>query len=145
MSGLPNSLQEALHSAGEVYSARIGKSPKLNVDLPASIDGYSNNYVAALLLPILENAIESSKPGTSVNVEFREGPDQINLTVVNEPEEEPGGDEIYELGHTTKQGHDGTGLSSVRYLLNGHRGSAVRHEYVSPHATFSISLPRRES
>ena len=116
------------------------------INMPASIDGYSQQlHYAALVLPILENAIESSKPNTSVSVVLTEQDELVNLMITNEPYDEPGGDEIYEPGHTSKKGHDGMGLSSVRYLLSAHRGATVNHKYAAPCATFSISLPRGTS
>ena len=98
-----------------------------------------------MLFPLLENAVESNRTGASVTIKLTEQ-DQTNiLTVINEPEEAPGGEETYTLGYSSKDGHDGAGLTSVKNLLNAHDGATVSHEYNKPYAILKISLPGRRS
>ncbi len=139
----PNSITEALKSATQVYASSQNKEINLNLDLPTTIEGYSNNYISALVLPLLENAIESSKQGSLVDVKFTQKDRKNFLHVTNEPEQQPGGSEIYEQGFTTKDGHEGTGLTSVKHLLSAFRGASLDHKFESGLATFTISLPRR--
>ena len=139
----PKSIAEAIKSATQLYASSQNKEISLTVDLPTVIEGYSNNYISALVLPILENAIESSKQGTPVVVRFSQKGGMNFLHVTNEPENQPGGVEIYEQGFTTKEGHEGTGLTSVKHLLSAFRGASLDHKFESRLATFTISLPRR--
>lgn len=139
----PHSLSDLLTMACDVYEAQTGNTVEFHADVPEAIPGYSNNYIAALLLPLLQNAIESNADYSSVNVFFKRDAEENVIVVVNEPEDDPGGDEIYQSGYSSKEGHDGTGLSSVKTLLNSHYGSSIRHSYNNPYATFTITLPGR--
>jgi signal transduction histidine kinase len=139
----PKSIEVAVVSASKVYADSINKKITLEVDLPETIEGYSNNYITALVLPILENAIESNKQGMGVTVNFLQEGDKNQILVINEPQNEPGDDEIYEQGFTTKEDHEGTGLTSVRHLLSAYRGASLEHNFKTQLATFTITFPRR--
>lgn len=139
----PNSIEEAVKSATQIYASSKNKELTFKLDLPTVIEGYSNNYISALILPILENAVESSKQGTQIIIEYSQTEGVNNINVTNEPDSEPGGDEIYGQGFTTKEGHEGTGLTSVKHLLSAIRGANLDHKFESRLATFTISLPRR--
>ena len=53
------SLSDSLKAAAKVYGTRVRKEFQLQVDMPDRLPEYDNNYVLAILLPILENAIEA--------------------------------------------------------------------------------------
>ena len=55
----PASLSHSLKAAANVYGNRVRKEFQLQVDMPDRLPEYDNNYVLAILLPILENAIEA--------------------------------------------------------------------------------------
>jgi signal transduction histidine kinase len=139
----PSSISETINAAAKSYSEIKNKKFNLINNLPDSIDGYSNNYISALILPVLENAIESNKNGSSIAIGFDKKHDQYILLIDNEPETPPGGNEIYNQGFTTKSRHEGTGLSSVKHLLNAYQGSSISHSSKSHHTTFTITLPGR--
>lgn len=139
----PKSIEKAVVSASKVYATSRNKEINLEIDFPETIEGYSNNYITALILPILENAIESNKIKKSVIIKFSQESDKNVITIVNEPQNDPGGDEIYEQGFTTKESHEGTGLTSVRNLLIAYQGASLKHFFESQLATFTITLPRR--
>lgn len=139
----PNSIEDAIKSAAKIYASSQKKEFTYKFELPAAIDGYSNNYISSLILPILENAIESGKKGTQITIEYSNKEEVDYITVTNEPESEPGGNEIYEQGFTTKKDHEGTGLTSVKHLLSAIRGANLEHKFESRLATFKISIPRR--
>lgn len=139
----PKSIRAAVESASKVYADSINKKVTLELELPETIEGYSNNYITALVLPILENAIESNKQDMGVTVNFLQEGDKNKILIINEPQNEPGGDEIYEQGFTTKKNHEGTGLTSVRHLLSAYQGASLQHSFKSQLATFTITFPRR--
>jgi signal transduction histidine kinase len=139
----PKSIGKAVASASKVYSASRNKQISLESDLPITIEGYSNNYITALILPILENAIESSRQDTVVKINFSQEGEKNQLSIINEPETNPGGNEIYQQGFTTKEDHEGTGLTSVKHLLSAYQGASLNHDYEAGMATFTITLPRR--
>ncbi len=59
----PASLLQAVKSAATVYIDREGAAVEVVADLPDEIEGYNNNYVLALVLPLLENAVEAGPVG----------------------------------------------------------------------------------
>ena len=139
----PKSINNAVESASKVYAISRNKDVNLDLDLPEAIEGYSNNYITALILPLLENAVESNKEGKLITIKHSQTAEKNQLLIINEPQEEPGGDEIYEQGFTTKKNHEGTGLTSVRHLLTAHQGAGLKHKFKSNLITFTVTLPRR--
>jgi len=139
----PSSIEGAVETACNVYAASKNKDLNFELSLPKKIHGYSNNYVTALILPILENAIESSQQNTSTRVSYLQKTETNEIHIRNRPAADPGGEEIYEQGYTTKDGHEGTGLTSVKRLLSTHEGASLTHNFNSGVAAFLIKLPRR--
>lgn len=138
-------LSELLRSATHVY-AQFNKKVLLDeIKIPKEIPGYSNNYITALLLPLIENGVEASVNESSLKLSFVDKGENFEISVLSEPNAAPGGDEIYDLGFTTKDGHEGAGLSTIRRLLREHRGANLTHEFRDPTAIFTISLPRRQA
>jgi len=64
----PVSIKSALSSAAPVYNKSLDRNIEVELDMPDVIPGYTNGYITALLLPLLENALESSKSGNAVNI-----------------------------------------------------------------------------
>lgn len=139
----PSSISDTVNSAGQIYIASQNKPITLKIKLPSNVDGYSNNYVTSLILPLLENAVESSKEHTIIEVAFSDIDNRNIVRIINEPEALPGGNEIYAQGYTTKKDHEGTGLTSVKHLLSAYQGASLEHSHDSKMVTFTISLPGR--
>jgi signal transduction histidine kinase len=137
----PDSLGDALRAAAALYAARAGGEPKVEVRAPQSLPGYSNNYVMAVLLPLLENAMEAVPPDGSVSVHVRRATEGFRLSVSNDTIETGLPNSVYRVGYTTKQGHDGLGLPSVRRLL-ALREAHIGHGVADGRTTFTIDLPR---
>lgn len=145
--GTDNGILEPLNllvaGAGHVYSDRAGYRGFVSVDLPAEIPGYSGNYIVALLLPLIENAVEAAKPGSSVAIRaFRDGSQEV-LEVESEPVSMPQGERIYEAGFTTKEEHEGLGLAMVTALISIHGSSRLKFVIVDSRVKFSVHLPGR--
>ncbi len=137
----PDSISDAIKSAALVYSSNSNKSLEIAVDMPLQVSGYSNNYIVSLLLPIVENAIDSGLQESKVSIKgFVEG-SYFVTEISNATDEPPKTDVIYTDGYTTKQKHEGTGLSIVKYLLSAQRGASISHSYNGKLVTFRVVLP----
>jgi signal transduction histidine kinase len=141
------SLELALRSAAQLYAQQDKLSIKLELDVPGSVAGYDNNYILAVLLPLLENAIEASPAdglvGISLRTDFAAGFQVFD--VVNATRLQPVlPTEVYDQQWTSKAGHDGLGLSTVKNLLAGMSSARVTHSVASDgRVRFSVWLPRR--
>jgi len=137
----PNSLRSALRAATTLYADRAEHRPKVEVHAPHSITGYTNNFVMAVLLPLLENAVEAVRTNGSVSVHADEAYDGVRLRVSNDTAETVLPDDIYYVGFSTKEGHDGLGLPSVCRLLAS-RNARISHLIANGRVTFTIDMPR---
>ncbi|MFJ7298151.1 ATP-binding protein [Streptomyces collinus] len=137
----PDSLRSALRAATALYAAPDGNRPKVEVHMPRSVPGYSNNFVVAVLLPLLQNAVEAAPAHGTVSVHADDTGDGVRLRVSNDTVETGLPDSIYHVGFSTKEGHDGLGLPSVRRLLAS-RDARISHLVADGRVTFTIDLPR---
>ncbi|MEV0715626.1 ATP-binding protein [Asanoa sp. NPDC050611] len=141
----PGSLRSAVAAALKIYSQRLEKAIVADVALPDAIEGYSNNLLVAMLLPLVENAVESSpEPGTVV-VRAGGTADHLSLSVVNQFSGDPPTTEIYQPEFTTKSNHSGLGLSIVSRMVGSYRGGEVRHKVEGDQIEFVIKLPLRQA
>jgi signal transduction histidine kinase len=141
----PNSLKESVISASKIYMSNIKKKIPLKAELPETVEGYSNNFVVSILLPLVENAIESNKNNCPIEIYSKKEKETDNylINIVNRPNELPLTDEIYKTGYTTKENHDGLGLSLVRNLLSTQRNAKIEHSILDDKIIFTITLPVR--
>jgi signal transduction histidine kinase len=139
----PSSIPEALRAASGVYMASHSKSLAINLNIAANIPGYSSNFIVALVLPLLENAIEASPDNENVSLVGRIQDHSLEILVTNRLQQPLPNHDIYEHGFTTKESHDGIGLSTVKHLISGLRGAHVRHFVEDDNVTFAVLLPVR--
>jgi signal transduction histidine kinase len=140
----PESLSSSLKAAANVYGSRIEKEFRLRVNVPDRIPGYDNNYILAITLPVLENAIEAVEPNGSVEVKSLLEPDASIISVSNETSIAFLPEDIYEPEYTTKPGHSGFGLAVVRRLVAGRPDAGVRHDVRDGRVVCTVNLPRRQ-
>ncbi len=140
----PESISIAITSASEVYFLKHKKKIILKVDLPKTIEGYSNNYILAIILPLIENAVEANKENSFIDIKFDQSENANLFTVTNEPVTPPlNNQNIYKDGFTTKEGNLGIGLTSVKHLLSSIQGTNITHSFKNELLTFTITIPRR--
>jgi signal transduction histidine kinase len=137
----PDSLRDALQAAAKVYADRGGRKPAFDIQVPDSIPGYSNSFVMAVLLPLLENAVEAVPMTGTVLVRGEPAGDRFRLRVCNDSAEGMLPADVYQAGYTTKRGHDGLGLPVVRRLL-AWRDAHLNHQVEDGQMMFTIDLPR---
>lgn len=139
----PDSVSRSLKAAADVYADRTGKTFDLKVNAPDRIPGYDNNYIIAIMLPVLENAIEAVESSGVVEVEILIGRDANIISVSNDTSLASLPERIYEPEFTTKPGHWGYGLAVVRRLVSARPNADVRHDLRDGRVFCIISLPRR--
>lgn len=145
----PECLSKMLEESGNVYRKKLNRNIGLEIDLPQSIEEYSNNHISALLFPVLENAIEASKENSVVVIKGSQIENMFEITIENSAISPPPSDEIYKDGYTTKHNqetekrHQGTGLTITQNLLSAYRDTSINHEVNGDTVTFKIKLPTR--
>ena len=147
------SLREALTSAAEVYRDSLHREDvDVSIEVPSRIPQYANSYILSIILPILENAIESAVDKGGVFVTHGlEGADEANpVRAVIEVEGRSNvspviSDEIYSPGFTTKDNHDGLGLTVAKRLVSMTSGASISHNVVGDNVVFRVTLPMERS
>jgi K+-sensing histidine kinase KdpD len=137
----PPSLRGAISSIALLSAGAAGRGTTVTVDLPDSVPEFSNNYLVAVLLPLIENAAESGQSHSVISISSRRSGNTYFFDVTSKPDALPKSDEIYDDGFTTKAGHTGTGLSIVRRLISGRQGARVAHKITGKDVTFTVTLP----
>jgi K+-sensing histidine kinase KdpD len=138
----PKSLEESLTAATELYAETSNPQVKSSVRINAEPVGYPTSYTLAVALPLLENAFEAARPGTTVIVEITAERNEYRINVTSASDKIPEGDSMYESGFTTKTNHQGLGLSVVRRLLSAYQGATITHTIEGDKISFHVSLPR---
>jgi sensor histidine kinase regulating citrate/malate metabolism len=113
----------------------------MTIQVPDTVPGYDNNFLVAVLVPLLENAVEAAPDGSSVMVRYATHGDGFRIQVSNTSIQGPLLADIYEAGFTTKHGHEGLGLPAARSLLARREGT-ISHDLQDGQLTFTIELPR---
>jgi hypothetical protein len=132
----PKSLSAAVQAAAKVYNA----GGAVQVDLPTKFSGYSNTFILAAVLPLLENALEIVGAGEPVLISGSSSSGSISISIENAWRGEHFGREVYAIGYSTKTGHEGIGISSVADLLST-RGGKLTHKFDGDRVAFMVSLP----
>lgn len=137
----PTSLAQALTSAANLYINNVKKKLTFKVNMPDEIHGYSNNYVVAILLPIIENAVEAGRNGSEISILGKDNNDNYLIEVTNVTDSPIKSTDIYKDGFSTKPGHLGSGLTIVKHLLTAYSGSSISHKMDNSIVTFYVKLP----
>jgi signal transduction histidine kinase len=142
----PESLGSMLKQAADLYRVQLGADVAFSIDLPSTIPGYGNNAVLAILLTLLENAIEETPAGSTISVSASMDGETWLLEITNDLH--PGhtlDEDIYQRNVTTKPGHEGLGLDAVRNILATQAGTDLSHRCTDDRVTFIVRLPGRRA
>ncbi len=138
----PRSIKQNIEDALKIYTLKHKKRVEFKVQLPEKIDGYSINYITAILLPIVENAVEAVNENGRIVIDAHKQDNKLQLIIKNtltshmpRPKED-----IFRPGFTTKEDHEGMGLSIVKDLLCSVQGT-ITYNIRGTTISFSISLP----
>ena len=136
------SLSKALRTAADVYLSKVNKLVKLSISVPEQTEEYTNAYLLSILAPLIENAIEASPEGEDVSIAFVPDESKIVFNVKNKFLGDPPGAQSFAPGASTKDGHEGMGLSTVRRLVEARREGIVSCAVDGQTVSFSIEIPR---
>ncbi|MFI5890389.1 hypothetical protein ACIA5D_09735 [Actinoplanes sp. NPDC051513] len=134
-SPLPETIR-TLHSVAEAACQRGTKLTMLGV--PEVVAGYQNTYLAALLMPLIENAVEASEPAGEITAEYQPEPGYTTLRVTNAV---PPDAELPPPGLSTKHPGPGLGLKVAERLADMHRGGRVDIGLEDGRALVVVRLP----
>ncbi|WP_310727533.1 GHKL domain-containing protein [Streptomyces sp. N2A] len=138
----PSSLRESTQGAISVYSARTGKHLTVENDLPESIPEYSNSYLLAVALPLLENAIEASPNGEPLRLSFdREAGNRVAISIENTVDVPVDKEKLYTAGMTSKPGHDGLGVATVEDLIKAYENAELSDHSYDGRFVMTVYLP----
>lgn len=137
----PQSLRDAMLGAHRVYSNQINKRTIPRFLAPSEVSGYSNNYLMALILPILENAIEASPNGGPIDVDYEIEGGEVVFRITNQITAPIQISAVETPGETTKNGHEGIGIQVVRSLVGARSGGSAEFSHDDSSFTSIIRLP----
>ncbi|MER7278840.1 HAMP domain-containing sensor histidine kinase [Dactylosporangium sp. NPDC000244] len=138
----PEDLKSSVQGALILYSRQLNKAVSGQVRLPGRIEGYSNNLLLAITLPLIENAVEASPENGEVTVDVLVD-ESVVISVTNSFVGAAPDNSIYKYGTTTKESHQGLGLPIVSRLVGSYRGGAVSHTVTGESIEFRVNLPKR--
>jgi signal transduction histidine kinase len=121
---------------------RATKDVKFDISVPATLEGYEPTFIIAMILPLIENAIDASPDGSLIRI-WSDGEKGVHHLYVANPYSNGLLEKIYEPMFSTKQGHDGMGLAVVQRLVDSVPGAKLDHSCDAGIVRFSIQLPER--
>lgn len=140
----PTDLDEVVRQTVHRYRSVAGRDLAIETDLgvmgPVDVDPRT---VREVLTRLLKNAAEASPDGGRVRVRTRAEDTAVVVSVEDEGDGVPEdvGQRAFDLFATTKQGHDGIGLTIVKHLVNNHGGTVSFEHRSGGGARFSFRLP----
>ncbi|WP_274007797.1 ATP-binding protein [Curtobacterium poinsettiae] len=114
----------------------------VTLDLPSGL-AYRPAFVVAILLPLIENAIEASSPEEVVVTGSRTS-SAISLTVEN-PSETPIDPRSFESGFSSKPSNEGLGLGVVQRLVRSVPEATVSYSGSGGGVIFTVVLPAEDN
>jgi hypothetical protein len=138
-------LDELMEAAGEMYAYKRRPGVQVNVSAPLPhLDGYSNNYILAVVLPLIENASRSAGQGSSIDIKAEKvlGRFEITVSYVTDGVLSPGS--AREAGIPTEPGRQEVGLFVVRCLVLAYRHAHFEPSYKDDKISFVITLDEHD-
>lgn len=118
------SLHRSVWRICQVYSTGSATSPTVEIVLPSSIPGFTNTFLIAVMAPLIENSFEACPSDGQILVEYSADPvPTIRLRNTYLGPALP--QDVMTEGRSTKDGHEGLGLSTAATLLSSRAGAEL--------------------
>lgn len=137
------SVADTLMLAHRDAEGRLGAGTSLDADLPEVVEGFDNSYLATLLLPLVENAVEASPNNGRIELKFSDHDTYIQFEVGNDVREPVVMDKVFIPGGSTKAGHQGLGVPTAKWLAESVRGGSLIADMNGDRFRALVRLPRR--
>lgn len=112
--------------------------------LPNKIEGYTNNQILTLLQPLVQNAIYASPVNGVVKLFFEQSNDRYTIKIVNQVTGVmPTLKDLNTMGYSSKAGHSGIGIQTVRNQLRMLGEDELTFELDMNTVTAVINLKKR--
>ena len=109
-----------------------------------AVDGYSNNLLIGLMAPLINNAVAASPNGASIGIDIEEEKERYRLIITNLCENEPPTlMQLNTIGYSSKNNHQGVGLSTVRNLIRLMKSAELFFEIYKDKVNVIINLEKR--
>jgi signal transduction histidine kinase len=137
----------ALESATNVYKEKRRESAKISIICDDGLSIRRQYYVIACVLPLIENAIESTPRGI-IEIKVILIDNMIQIAISNECTDKIDTEKIFVNGYTTKssgsKSHEGLGLGIARSLAIGGGGTLEAHQ-ADGRLFFILDMPNLEA
>lgn len=118
----------------------------LNNNVPNTFEGYSGNYVYALIIPLLQNAIAASPEGGNIQIECEDDAGEYKIHITNDCcQNLPDLQQLNKPGFSSKNNHEGIGLQTVRNLLSLVKTGSLSFDIIDNTVKATIQLKKRHN
>ena len=118
----------------------------MNNNVPNTFEGYSGNYVYALIIPLLQNAIAASPEGGNIQIECEEDAGEYKIHITNDCcQNLPDLQQLNKPGFSSKNNHEGIGLQTVRNLLSLVKTGSLSFDIIDNTVKATIQLKKRHN
>ena len=125
----------------DMYCDKHNKpSLKLHFNADENI-GVSKNIIMSFISPLLENAVTASLDNKEIRLSVSRQDEWTNITIENECATTPKISDLKTLGYSSKEGHIGTGLNTVRHFLVLLGGKELQISTDKNNIKFKINIP----
>lgn len=141
--GLQDAFNACLESAEKECGKKI-KEIKYGDGFVESIEAYSNNVLIGLVAPLINNAVAASPNDAVIEMSIVEKDDFYRLSISNVCEADvPTLIQLNTTGYSSKNNHQGVGLSTVRNLVRLMKSAELSFEIDDNKVTVVIVLKKR--
>lgn len=141
--GLRDAFNACLESAEKECEKSI-KEIQYGEGFVESIEGYSNNVLIGLVAPLINNAVAASPNGAVIEMRLDENEEYYRLSISNVCETDvPTLIQLNTTGYSSKNNHQGVGLSTVRNLVRLMKSAELSFEIGDNKVTVVIVLKKR--
>lgn len=132
-------LKELVNASFDIYTERDKKKLKLNTNIKDSYMSCSNYYMMSLIMPLLSNAVTASKDSSTIEIIESNGMIRISNTYLKDVDIT-----LFEKdGYSSKPGHYGLGLYTVRHLLASRKLGNMKCQKENNRIIFEIPIKQQ--